>query len=67
MSKRDDDLTPRPGRIRDKSFVGQVMRAAKKAGHSVIAQESFPALRRRSSPSKHVFRDGRLGDCKTQL
>jgi type IV secretory pathway VirD2 relaxase len=34
MSKRDDDLIPRPGRIRDKSFVGQVMRAAKKAGHS---------------------------------
>ena len=34
MSKRDDELTPLPGRIRDKSFVGQVMRAAKKAGHS---------------------------------
>jgi hypothetical protein len=34
MSKRDDELTPRPGRIRDKSFVGQVMRAAKKAGRS---------------------------------
>jgi type IV secretory pathway VirD2 relaxase len=34
MSKRDDKLTPRPGRIRDKSFVGHVMRAAKKAGHS---------------------------------
>jgi hypothetical protein len=34
MSKRDDELAPRPGRIRDKSFVGQVMRAAKKAGHS---------------------------------
>jgi type IV secretory pathway VirD2 relaxase len=34
VSKRDDELTPRPGRIRDKSFVGQVTRAAKKAGHS---------------------------------
>jgi len=34
MSYRDDRVTPRPGRIRDKSFVGQVMRAAKKAGHS---------------------------------
>ena len=41
MSKRDNDLRVRPGRIRDrgrsssrpKSFVGQVMRAAKKAGH----------------------------------
>jgi type IV secretory pathway VirD2 relaxase len=34
MTKRDDELRIRPGRIRDKSFVGQVMRAAKKAGHS---------------------------------
>jgi hypothetical protein len=34
MSKRDDDLRVRPGRIRDKSFVGQATRAAKKAGHS---------------------------------
>ena len=41
MNSRDDDLRIRPGRIRDKgrgaarpkSFVGQVMRAAKKAGH----------------------------------
>lgn len=42
VSWRDDDLRVRPGRIRDrgrgagrpKSFVGQVMRAAKKAGHA---------------------------------
>lgn len=34
MKSRDDDLRVRPGRIRDKSFVGQVMRAAKKAGHT---------------------------------
>jgi len=34
MTKRDDELRIRPGCIRDKSFVGQVMRAAKKAGHS---------------------------------
>jgi type IV secretory pathway VirD2 relaxase len=41
MTGRDDDIRIRPGRIRDrgrssgrpKSFVGQVMRAAKKAGH----------------------------------
>jgi type IV secretory pathway VirD2 relaxase len=41
MRQRDNDLRVRPGRIRDrgrsssrpKSFVGQVMRAAKKAGH----------------------------------
>ncbi len=34
MNRRDDDLRVRPGRIRDTSFVGQAMRAAKKAGHS---------------------------------
>lgn len=42
MSGRDDDLRIRPGKIRDhgrgsqqaKSFTGQVMRAAKKAGHT---------------------------------
>src|SRR4051794_15175890 len=41
MSKRDNDVRVRPGRIRDsgrgisrpKSFVDQVLRAAKKAGH----------------------------------
>src|SRR6185437_4549580 len=42
MAARDDDLTVRPGRIKHgnkgaqtpKSFVGQVTRAAKKAGHT---------------------------------
>jgi type IV secretory pathway VirD2 relaxase len=42
VSTRDDDLNVRPGRIRDgnqvakrpKSFIGEVMRAAKKAGHT---------------------------------
>ena len=42
MSQRDSELRVRPGRIRDsgrraikpKSFVGQVMRAARKAGHT---------------------------------
>jgi type IV secretory pathway VirD2 relaxase len=41
VTTRDDDFNPRPGRIhhgnqgakRPKSFVGEVMRAAKKAGH----------------------------------
>ena len=42
MTTRDDDLSVRPGRIRHgnqgakrpKSFAGEVMRAAKKAGHT---------------------------------
>ena len=39
MIRRDNDFHVRPGRIRDrgakrpKTFVGEVMRAAKKAGH----------------------------------
>jgi type IV secretory pathway VirD2 relaxase len=41
MSRRDDDFQVRPGRIRDphrgarraKTFIGEVMKAAKKAGH----------------------------------
>ena len=44
MSTRDDDLNVRPGRIRHgnqgakrpKSFIGEVMRAAKKAGHTGV-------------------------------
>src|SRR5258707_153513 len=42
MARRDEDFRARPGRIRDgqrgagkaKSYVAQVMRAAKKAGHT---------------------------------
>jgi len=42
MSRRDDDIRIRPGHVRDhghsgrkaQSFVGQVMRAARKAGHT---------------------------------
>jgi type IV secretory pathway VirD2 relaxase len=33
MSRRDDELHVRPGRIKHKSVTGQVMRAAKMAGH----------------------------------
>jgi type IV secretory pathway VirD2 relaxase len=33
MSRRDDELHVRPGRIKNKSVTGQVMRAAKMAGH----------------------------------
>ena len=51
MIRRDEDFRVRPGRIRDasagarrpKSFVGEVMRAAKKAGH--IGQSFRPQRR----------------------
>ena len=62
MSQRDNDLRVRPGRIRDsgnsssrpKSFVGQVMRAAKKAGH---AGDSFG--RGKGGASRSYFGRGR--------
>jgi type IV secretory pathway VirD2 relaxase len=59
MTARDDDLRIRPGRIqhgnrggkRPQTFVGEVMRAAKKAGH---VGNSF-----RSSPGRNRSRFGR--------
>ncbi len=62
MTTRDDDLTIRPGRIRrgnqgakrPKSFVGEVMRAAKRAGHT---GRSF--TRSSSGGSRSTFGRGR--------
>ena len=61
MSRRDEDLRLRPGRVRDrpgagqaKSFVGQVLRAAKAAGHSGD-RFSGPAHRGRSSFGRGRF------------
>ena len=62
MTSRDDDLHVRPGRIRHgsqgakrpKSFVGEVMRAAKKAGH---VGESFG--RGKAGTSRSRFGRGR--------
>ena len=58
MTTRDDDLHVRPGRIRHgnqgakrpKSFVGEVMRAAKKAGHvgNSFGRSRRPQAARRS-------------------
>lgn len=63
MSARDDDLRIKPGRIRDRgprgrkaqSFVGEVMRAAKKAGHTGYR---FNGARRTGSAS--TFGRGRF-------
>jgi type IV secretory pathway VirD2 relaxase len=83
MTTRDDDFSPRPGRIRHgnqgarrpKSFVGEVMRAAKKAGHrgrtfgrssGTIGRSSFGRGRRAAlslssrSPSRRVVIMGRI-------
>jgi type IV secretory pathway VirD2 relaxase len=77
MTMRDDDFTPRPGRIRHgnrgakrpKSFAGEVMRAANKAGHrgtafrpssGTVARSTFGRGRRAAlslasrSPSRRV-------------
>lgn len=61
MTARDDELRIRPGRVRDggrgggkpQSFVGQVMRAARKAGHS------GPGLGRGARRSASGFGRGR--------
>jgi type IV secretory pathway VirD2 relaxase len=63
MSGRDNDIRIRPGRIRDRgpsgrmaqSFVGQVMRAARKAGH---AGHGF--TRRAASGGRSAFGRGRF-------
>jgi type IV secretory pathway VirD2 relaxase len=70
MTRRDDDLHVRPGRIRHgnqgarrpKSFVGEVMRAAKKAGH--IGQ-SFG--RSRAGASRSRFGRGRRAALSVSL
>jgi type IV secretory pathway VirD2 relaxase len=54
MRERDDDLRIRPGRTRDKTFVGQVMKAAKKAGH---IGKSFGG--NKAGPSRSRFGRGR--------
>ena len=59
MSTRDDDIHLRPGRIRHgnqgakrpKSFVGEVMRAAKKAGHTGEGLRADRRNRRADRPS----------------
>src|ERR1700735_3300893 len=63
MTVQDDEINVRPGRIRHgsrgakrpKSFVGQVMRAARKAGHT---GKEFGRGRRRGSST---FGRGRRG------
>jgi hypothetical protein len=62
MTTRDDDFDPSPGRIRrgnrgakrPKSFVGEVMRAAKKAGHRGSAFKGSGG-----SPGRSTFGRGR--------
>lgn len=58
MDRFDDDFRPRPGRVRDrgagsgrraKTYVGQVMRAAKKAGHT---GHRFGSIRRSGGGSR---------------
>ena len=68
MSPRDDEIRLRPGRIghgrgrRPKSFVGQVMRAAKKAGHT--GQGYGP---RRSTGAGSRFGRGRVASLHSGL
>lgn len=74
MSGRDDDLRIRPGRIRDRgpgarkaqSFVGQVMRAARKAGHTGYKFGSGTSSRGRSTFGRGRFAAAARGLSRTQ-
>ena len=74
MSNRDNDLRIRPGRIRDrgprgqkaKSFVGQVMRAAKKAGHTGYRFSDSKQHRRNSRFGRGRFVKAARGLSRTQ-
>jgi len=74
MSGRDDDLRIRPGRIRDRgpggrkaqSFVGQVMRAARKAGHTGYKFGSGASSGRRSTLGRGRFAAAARGFSRTQ-
>ena len=74
MSGRDDDLRIRPGRIRDRgpggrkaqSFVGQVMRAARKAGHTGYKFGSGTSSRGHSTFGRGRFAAAARGLSRTQ-
>jgi len=74
MSGGDSDLRIRPGRIRStrpsrpKSFVNQVLRAAKRAGHTDGGTSNVSARRGRSSATgRSTFGRGRLGFSRGRL
>jgi len=70
VSVRDSDLRVRPGRIRStralkpKSFINQVLRAAKKAGHS---PSPAAAGKRSSSYGRSTFGRGRISFSRNRL
>ncbi|MCK1655359.1 DUF3363 domain-containing protein [Bradyrhizobium sp. 149] len=70
MSVGDSDLRVRPGRIRGtrapkpKSFISQVLRAAKKAGHS---PSHAAAAKRSSSYGRSTFGRGRISFSRNRL
>ncbi|OCX32979.1 type VI secretion protein [Bradyrhizobium sp. UASWS1016] len=70
MSVRDSDLRIRPGRMRStgapkqKSFINQVLRAAKKAGHT---PGQATAGRRCASYGRSTFGRGRLSFSRSRL
>ena len=74
VSGRDNDIRVRPGRIRDrgtpgrkaKSFVGQVMRAAKKAGHTGHRFRSSGGRAGRSTFGRGRFVNVSRGLARTQ-
>ena len=70
MTTGDSDLRIRPGRIRStrapkpKSFINQVLRAAKKTGHT---SGQTPAGRRSAAHGRSTFGRGRLAFSRARL
>ena len=73
MSEGDSDFRIRPGRIRStrapraKSFINQVLRAAKRAGHTDGASSSGPRTGRLSAFGRSSFGRGRINFSRNRL
>lgn len=73
MSERDNDFRVRPGRIRGngapnaKSFINQVLRAAKRAGHTDGAFSSAPRSGRSPVLGRSSFGRGRTSFSRNRL
>src|SRR3546814_19790261 len=73
MSEGDSDFRVRPGRIRStrapraKSFINQVLRAAKRAGHTDGASSSGTKSGRSSAFGRSSFGRGRINFSRNRL
>jgi hypothetical protein len=48
-------------------MVGNVKKSTENQSHNVIVPESAPGLRRRFTPTDHIFGNGRFSDLDSKL